>query len=101
MPLPPLPGFVGAGRLGDKSKTEVNFILTLRSKTLNIAANFQSSQEPKKPCKACVLSFETEEHFYGCVGLSNSSLSTEDLNNIKYDDLFPEDAGQIITESEK
>ena len=42
------PGLVGAGRLGDKSKTEVNFIFTLRSKTLNIAANFQSSQELKK-----------------------------------------------------
>ena len=92
---------MGAGRFGDKSKTEVNFILTLRSKTLNIAANFQSSQELKKPCKACVLGFETEENFYGCVGLSNSSLSTEDLNNIKYDDLFPEDAGKIITESGK
>ena len=27
------PGLVGAGRLGDKSKTEVNLIFTLRSKT--------------------------------------------------------------------
>ena len=50
----------------------------------------------KKPCKACVLGFENEEHFFGCVGLTNSSLSTEDLNNIKYDDLLSENAGKII-----
>ena len=79
-----------------QTKTEVNFILTLRSRTLNITANFQSSKEPNKPCKACVLGFEIQEHFFSCVGLNNNCLSTESLNSIKYDDLFSEDADKII-----
>ena len=84
-----------------QTKTEVNFILTLRSRTLNITANFQSSKEPNKPCKACVLGFEIQEHFFSCVGLNNNCLNTESLNSIKYDDLFSEDAEKIIRVSQR
>ena len=74
----------------DMSTSQKKMLFKLRSKMLNIKANFSSMHKNSMWCSLCKdkNTRETEEHLLNCPVLTNHPKLEDDIQSVKYQDVF-------------
>ena len=74
---------------------EVNLLHALRSRYINVKANFRSKYQDNLLCPLCLLDIDDQKHILKCDVLNRKFKSKEILNgNTKYEDIFADPGKQ-------